>query len=172
MKKAFLFINWVLIIGLVLFSFSSCNKEEETAQDNLIGKWTISDVNLDIDIGGKTVTQYYVEVAGYSEADAATIAALFDAALNESFSGTVEIKSDHTYITTLDGTEDTGTWELSSDGKKLTLDAGTADQAIFDVISVTKNLLHINFMESETQDLNEDSVPETISIEVDMTLTK
>jgi hypothetical protein len=172
MKKAYLFINWVFIIGMVLFSFSSCNKEEETAQDNLIGEWTITDVTLDTDINGKTVIQYCIEVLGYSESDAATFAAIFDAALQESFSGTVEIKTDNTYITTIDGNVDTGTWELSSDGKKLTLDGGTIDEAIFDVISLTKNLLHINFMESETQDINNDSVAETISMEVDMTLTK
>ncbi|HLF33963.1 MAG TPA: lipocalin family protein [Cyclobacteriaceae bacterium] len=172
MKKAFLFLNWVLIVGLLLINFTSCNKEEETAQDNLIGTWTISDVTLDTDIGGKTVIQYFVEVLGFSEADAATYSAIFDAALEESFSGTVEIKSDNTYITTIDGNTDTGTWELSSDGKKLTLDGGTADEAIFDVISLTKNLLHINFTETQTEDLNEDTVPETITMEVDMTLTK
>ncbi len=172
MKKTFFSIPLALSIALVVLNFTSCNKEEESPQELITGKWTVSDVTLDTSIGGKTLTEYFIETLGLTGAEAAQFAILFDAALQESFSGTVEIKPDQTYIAKVGGDTTAGTWELSADGKKFTMDPGTADEAIFDVVSLSKSLLHLNFNESQMEDINEDSIPEMISMEVDMTLTK
>jgi hypothetical protein len=118
------------------------------------------------------MTQYFIDVMGLSSTEAAQAIALFNTTLQQSFTGTIQMKSDNTYTDTMGGGTDTGTWSLSSDNKKLTIDSSTEAPVILDVIELTSSKLHLKGTETETDDLNGDSTPETIIVNIDLTLTK
>jgi hypothetical protein len=118
------------------------------------------------------MTQYLIDDMGLTSIEALLYIALFNAKIQQSFTGTIQMKSDNTYTSDLGGSTDTGTWSLSSDGKKLTTDLGSGVPASLDVIELTSSKLHLNGKVTVTEDLNGDNTPETIIVTVDLTLTK
>jgi len=158
----------VIITSLIL---SSCSKDSTTTND-LIGTWTTQSSTFTATINGKTMTQYFIDNMGLTSTEAAQAVALFNTTLQQSFTGTIQMKSDNTYTDTMGGGTDTGTWSLSSDNKKLTIDSSTEAPVILDVIELTSSKLHLKGTETETDDLNGDSTPETIIVNIDLTLTK
>lgn len=171
MKKKALKLRFLFLIFLTGLILSGC-KKDETLTDNLTGTWTAGTSTFSIMVGSKTLAQYITDEMGLTAAEAQQFILLFNQELQQSFSGTIQIKSDGTYTSSMGGTADTGTWSLSSDGKKLTIDSSTDDPMIFDVIELTSDTLHINISESDSEDLDGDDIPETMTISVDITFTK
>jgi hypothetical protein len=158
----------VIITGLIL---SSCSKDS-TPADDLVGTWTSGTATFTAMINGKTITQYFIDDLGLTAAEAQQATTLFNAQMQQSFSGTIQLKSDHTYTATMGGEADTGTWSLSSDGKKLTIDSSTDVPLVADVVELTSSKLHLQGTETQTEDLNDDGTNETIIVTVDLTFTK
>ena len=158
----------VLITGLIL---SSCSKED-TPTDNLIGTWTAGTATFTATVGDKTLVQYFTDEMGLTAVEAQQFATLFTMGMQESFTGTIQFKSDGTYVDNMGGTTDTGTWSLSSDSKTLTIDSSSEPPMDLDVIELTSSKLHLNVSETESEDLNDDGTPETLAISIDVTFTK
>lgn len=158
----------VIITGLIL---SSCSKDSTPAED-IVGTWTMQSATFTATINGKTMTQYFIDELGLTATEAQQYTALFNATMQQSFTGTMQMKSDNTYTATLGGEPDDGTWSLSSDGEKLTIDSSTEEPMILDVIELTSSRIHLQGTETETEDLNGDITPETIIVTVDITFTK
>lgn len=158
----------LLSAGIV---FTSCNKDDENKND-LIGTWTFSTATFDAKVGNKPLNQYFIEDMGLSSSDAQLAVSLFNAQLQQNFSGTVVFRSDNTYTSTMGGQSETGTWTLSSGGNQLTLDPATGDATVLDVVTLTSDLLKVHFADTGNDDLNGDNVPETIAVDVNMTFTK
>ena len=172
MKTNFQLVRNISLIIIAGFILSACSKKNGTSTDNMVGTWTAGTGTFAAMVGDKTLSQYFVDVAGLSATDAQQYNALFNQTMQASFAGSIQVKSDGTYTSTLGGTNDTGVWSLSSDGKTLTIDSSTDLPVTFNVVSLTSNKLHITFSEIESQDLNGDNVPETINVNIDITFTK
>ena len=171
MKMNFLSLrNYILVFitGLIL---SSCSKDP-TATDDLIGTWTAGTSTFTAMVGSKTLTQYFTDVMGLTAAEAQQFTDLLNQGIQQSFTGTIQIKSNGTYTSSMGGTTDTGTWSLSSDGKKLTIDSSTEAPMTFDVIELTSSKLQLQILESISEDLNGDDTPELININVVVSFTK
>jgi hypothetical protein len=158
----------VIITGLIL---SSCSKDS-TPADDLVGTWTVQSATLTAMVGSKTLTQYYIDELDLSATDAQQLNDLFDQQMQQAFTGTIQMKSDNTYTSTIGGDNDSGTWSLSSDNKKLTIDSSTGSPETLDVIQLTSSTLHLQGTDTQTDDLNGDDTPETIIATVDLNLTK
>lgn len=158
----------VIITGLV---FSGCSKEKK-ATDNLVGTWTIGSTNISTMVGTRTMEQYFTDVMGLSVADAQTYSVLANQAIQQSFSGTIQIKSDNTYSATFGGKSETGTWSLNSDGTKLTITSGSSGTTVFDIVELTSSILKIRVTDLITEDLNNDGTPESITVTADLTFNK
>lgn len=158
----------VIITGLIL---SSCSKDS-TPAETIVGTWTMGSATFTAMVNGKAMKQYFMDDLGLSSAEAQQYTDLFTATLQQSFTGTMTIKSDNTYTATLGGEPDDGTWSLSSDGKKLTIDSSTELPVILDVIELTSSKIHLQGTDTETDDLNDDGTPETITVTMDLTFTK
>ncbi len=160
----------ILIAGLIL---SGCNKDtKDTPLDNIIGTWTAGTHTFTVMIGTKTLTQYFIEVAGMSESDAQLYTSYFNQAVQQSSTGTIQIKSEGTYTTNLGGETDTGTWSLSSDGKILTIDSSTDDPFTAEIVELTSSKLRFKMSESMSEDMNNDQIPETLTINFEMVFTR
>ena len=159
---------FILLTGLIL---TACSKDDSPS-DNIVGTWTAGDATFTAMVGTKTLDQYFSEVMGLSATEAGIYTSLFTQGIKQAFTGTIQIKADGTYTASMGGGTDTGTWSLSSDGKKLTIDSSTELPATYDVVELTANLLHLNISESETDDLDGDGTPETITMSIDVSFTK
>jgi len=171
MKMKFLNLRNFFLVFLTGLILSACSKDE-TPTDNLIGTWTAGSATFTAMVGNKTLTQYFTDIMGLTASEAQQFTDLFNQGIQQSFTGTMQIKSDGTYTSSMGGTTDTGTWSLSSDGKKLTIDSSTEAPMTFDVIELTSSKLHLNVSESNSEDLNSDGTLETITISIDVTFTK
>lgn len=109
---------------------------------------------------------------GLNATQAAQYTAIVNATVLQSFTGTIQFKSDNTYTTNLGGTTDTGTWSLSSDAKKLTIDSNTDSPEVYDVTVLTSNKLTLKLTGTESEDLNSDGTPETLTISVELPFTR
>jgi hypothetical protein len=158
----------VFIMGLIL---AGC-KKSETATDNIVGTWTAGSATYSAMVGDKTLLQYFTDVVGLSAEDAQTQVNLIAAILQQSLTGTITVKSDKTYTSTLGGTPDSGTWSLSADEKKLTIDSSTEDPVIMDVQELSSSKMILGSTETRIEDLNGDSVDETIIVTLTVTFNK
>lgn len=165
LKKIFL----VLLVGVTI---SSCKKDTPSPTDNMVGTWKSGTSDFVAKVGDKTITQYFTDVMGLTASDAQLYTSIFNATLQQAFTGTIKVNADKTYTSDLGGTTDSGTWFLSTDGKKLTIDSNTDPPMVFDVVKLTANELQLHSSETGTEDLNGDNVPETITIDVSLKFTK
>ncbi len=159
----------VIVSALIL---ASCSKSNDSNPSSLIaGNWTVSTTTLTDSVNGGTLTEFYVG-QGLSQSDAQLAAQAISSTIQQSFTGTINVKSDHTYVLTIAGNSQSGTWSINSAGDKLTTDPGTPAEVVYDIVHLDAHNLEIRFQTSIMQDINNDGTPETIDITADMTLTK
>jgi hypothetical protein len=161
----------VLITGLTV---SSCSKKsnDPSPTDNMVGTWTASTSTVSTMVGTKTLTQYLIDVMKLTTADAQLYTTIINESIKQGFTGTITVKADNTYTTNLGGEADSGTWILSADGKKLTIDSKSDVPVIFDVTELTAKSLKLKIVENESDDLNGDGIPESLTVTAEISFTK
>lgn len=157
----------VLVTGLII---SSCKKDETSG--GITGTWTAGTTTLNAMVGDKTLTQYFIDDMGLTQQEAQSYTALFEQIMKQSFTGTIQIKSDNTYTANLGGESDSGTWSLNADQTELTINSSTGGPMTFDVIELTSSKLHIQGTEVTNEDLNSDGIDEVLTVQIDITFTK
>jgi hypothetical protein len=172
MKRTSINIRIASIMLVAVLAITSCKKDSSTAVTLAGGTWTAGTPTFTAMVGTKTITQYYTDVMGLSAAQAAQYAGIVNLALLQSFTGTIQFKSDNTYTATLGGTPDSGTWSLSADGKKLTIDSNSEAPVIADVNTLTSNNLSVSITDTTSEDLNSDGTPETLTVSVTIPFTR
>ncbi len=171
MKTNLLFIrNLTLVIfaGIIL---SSC-KKDETSSNDIVGTWTSGTATYTATVGDKSLNQYLMDDLGLTTFEAQAYEAAFNQFTQQSLAGSIELKKDGSYTSTLGGSNDSGTWSLSDNGKTLTIDSDTDAPLTFNVVSLTSDKLHVTYTETQSEDLNEDGTPETVTIDIDLTFNK
>jgi hypothetical protein len=162
-------ICFVLIAGLAI---TSCKKDSSSTVTLAGGTWTAGTPTFTAMVGTKTLTQYFTDVMGLDATQAAQYTAIVNLALMQTFTGTIQFKSDNTYTATLGGTPDSGTWSLSADAKKLTIDSNTEPPETLDVTQLTSNKLTVSLTDNTSEDLNSDGTPETMTVSVTIPFTR
>lgn len=165
-----LFLRSFLIVLVTGLTLSSCKKDSKS--DPIIGTWTAGATTFTAMVGDKTVNQYYVDVMGLTQDEADIYTAIYEVFLEQAFTGTMTIKSNNTYTSTLGGTADSGTWSLNSDQTELTITSGTDGPTNLEVVELTSSKLRLHTTEITQEDLNSDGTDETINVTIDVTFTK
>jgi hypothetical protein len=172
MKKSPMKFKFICVILIATLAAASCKKDSSTAVTLEGGTWTAGTPTFTAMVGTKTLNQYFTDVMGLTADQAVQYTALVNLALMQSFTGTIQFKSDNTYTANLGGTADSGTWSLSADGKKLTIDSNTDNPETADVTELTANKLTISIVSTESDDLNSDGTDETITANVTIPFTR
>lgn len=162
--------NFILVLGTVLI-FSACSKSKK-ATDNLVGTWTSGTATFTTMVGTVTLAQYFTDVLHLSATDAQTYTAIVNSGIQQSLTGTIQIKSDNTYSSTLGGTNETGTWILNSDGTQITVTPSSGSPVVFDIVQLTSTVLKVTLTNHLSEDLNNDGTPESITVSVNLTFNK
>lgn len=159
---------FILITGFL----AACEKDkDEDREDILVGTWNSSTATFDATVNNKPLLQYYID-EGFTSTDAQSAVNFFNLLMQQTFSGSITFNADKTYTTNLGGQNDTGVWSLSSDGNQITIDSNTEPPFNLEVESLSNNELVVSWQESGQEDLNEDTVPENINVNVNMRFTK
>ena len=172
MKKTSLNIKLICYILITGLAVTSCKKDSNNTVTLEGGTWTAGTPTFTAMVGTRTLNQYFTDVMGLTTTQAAQYTAIANLALMQSFTGTIQFKSDHTYTATLGGTSDSGTWSLSADGKKLTIDSNTGAPETADITELTSNKLTVTLISTESEDLNGDGTPETLTVNVTIPFTR
>jgi hypothetical protein len=170
MKMKPLFQKSIFAVLLTALIFSSCKKD--TKSDPIIGTWTAGTTTFTATVGDLTLNQYFVEVMGLTQEEADSYTAIYELILQQAFTGTMTMKSNNTYTSTLGGTADSGTWSLNSDQSELTITSGTDGPTTLDVVELTSSKLRLHTTEITQEDLNSDGTDENITVTIDVTFTK
>jgi hypothetical protein len=157
----------VFLFSLLLFS---CKKDSN--KEDIVGTWTYDNATFSTMIGSKTFQQYMIDELGLTAAEAQAYETLFNEQMKQSFTGSIVVKSDNTYSSTMGGESDTGTWSLSSDKSTLTIDSDKDVPVTVDVIELTGSKLHLQQVQTTQEDINQDTIPETITVTVDLYFKK
>jgi hypothetical protein len=171
MKRSLMNVNIIYVLLVAVLAFTSCKKDSNSV--TLAGAtWTAGTPTFTAMVGSKTLAQYYTDVMGLTAAQATQYSTIVNAALMQSFTGTIQFKSDNTYTANLGGKSDSGTWSLSADGKTLTIDSSTANPVTASITQLTSNKLTVAIVNSVSEDLNGDGTPETITVNVTIPFTR
>jgi hypothetical protein len=178
MKKVQSNLKFLFLIG-ILFAFvtyTGCNNDDEKGDDvakQFIGTWTVTNIDIQTDIGGMSIKDFLMNVGGLDEITATATETFIESMIAANFTGSLTINENHTYVTTFGGGDD-GTWSINSAGNQITVDAGTVDEMVIDVISISGNTLVVSVESFESYDLDNDPLtPDVdINISIQMTLTK
>ncbi len=161
---------------LLLVLFNACNKDEEPLSEtylNLIGTWSSTEIKYGVLIDNVSITQYFIDELGYTEAEAEAAVVLFGQALASGFVGTLEFKNDNTYIAKFGGDTVNGTWELVNSDQQINLkEDGFPEVQEVEIKSVTETTLVVAFDEMTSDDLDGDGTDEELSINLELTLDK
>jgi hypothetical protein len=176
-QSAFEKVLYSAILGIfcgIMCMLFSCNNDDEdpSPAELIIGKWTISDTQMDLMFNDKSLVQYLVEELNLTQVEAATFNNLLKEALLEFFEGTIEFKQDKSFVINIGGDTDYGTYILSADGKSLTFDAGTNDETVADIVLLDSSTLIIEMTQHAEEDLDEDGVMEHLIMKLKMNLTR
>lgn len=159
----------VLMAGILL---ASCSKKESESADIIVGKWNFSNATFNARVGARSLMEYLTDEFEFTSSEAQQYIVVLNAMLQQSFTGTIELKSNSTYTSNFGGAPDTGTWSLSQSGDKLTVISDSEGPAIYDVLELNSNTLVLKITELADIDLDGDGDDETVTITVEMTLKK
>ncbi|ADR20926.1 hypothetical protein MATR_14480 [Marivirga tractuosa] len=161
--------NLLTVLFLGLFVFQACNSDEKATEGEIEGKWNVSDLSFDFTINGEDFSDYFSD----DPSTADLVESILTASYQDSFGGTLEFKSDGSYVATGDNNStDEGTWSVNSDGTVLTLDGGTAEEFAFDIVTSTNSSLVLQFTQTESQDIDFDGTVDEVSTSLNLSLSK
>ena len=164
--KAFLIpITLTLGMAFLLIFPSSCS--EETSSSSLVGLWTVTSVDYDAFVDGKSMQDYFQQDMGLTQEETAQAMVMMDQEVDFYLMNTIiEFESDYYYWTNIgDPAGDDGEWSINASETVITLDAGTIWETQVTVNSMTSNTLKISFEMEEEIDVDYD--PETPDVPVD-----
>lgn len=168
--------SWVFIFSSAIL-ISACSDDDNPvsqAESDLIGVWTGKSFSLDMKVNDTPVLQWYQEELGLTDTEAQQIIELIVEGLADGFSGTIEFKADHTFVSNFGGEpEETGTWQLTDSDKKLTItDTSDNSTTVFDIVTLNSTTLTVRFGETDSGDLDGDGTDENITLTFELTFEK
>jgi hypothetical protein len=171
MKARFISIKSFILVIFTGIILTSCSKDSNPAED-LVGTWSVESISFSVMVGTQTLSDYLVEEVGLTAAEAQQLIDLFNLQMQQSFTGTIEMKSDNTYVSDMGGEDDSGTWSLINDDTQLVIDSDYDDPMILNILEITSSKLRVQGDYIGEEDLNDDDVPETLTITIEITFKK
>jgi hypothetical protein len=171
MKAKFSIIRSTLFIILTGLLMVSCDKDEDP-EDELVGTWTSETSTFSAMVNDVTMAQYFTDVLGLTASDAQIYANLFSATLQQNFTGTITFMADKTYTSSFGGRTESGTWNMSADGQTLTIDPTSDEPSELEIVKLTSDELELHWTEITSEDLDEDDIDETITIDITLRFSR
>ena len=169
-----LFVNPVIALALVasLCMLSSCEKETEINEADLIGTWDIGQVSADVKVGPLSLFQFLKTTLMLGDQEAQAIVDQITSEFTD-IGGTITFNEDYSYSVADGDYGELGTWELQGDKLHMTVTGETPDDDPLIVRSLSSTDAVVAFEEEESMDVNEDGTDDfTATIIIELNLSK
>ena len=159
----------VLITSALLIS--SCKKEKEINEADLIGIWDIGQASVDIKVGPISLIQFLKTILQLGDQEAQDYIDNLISEYDYISGGTITFNADYSYQMLNDSFEEHGTWELKGDKLYLTITGEILDDEHLIIEDLNSSSAFMVLEEDQEIDIDEDGSTDftaTIIIEVDL----
>jgi len=168
------FVKPVILLTLItsLLFISSCEKDKDINEADLIGTWEMGQVSVDIKVGPISLIQFLKTTLQLGDQEAQ---ALFDQLASEfdDFGGTITFNADYSYQMLNGDLEENGAWELGGDQLYLTITGESLDDDPLTLESLNSSSALVVWEEDQEVDINEDASSDfTATIIIELNLSK
>jgi hypothetical protein len=170
-----LFVNPVIVLSLIasMFFVSSCEKEGEIVESDLIGTWEMGQVSVDMMVGPISLKQFLLTALQLPEVAADALVDQLTAEFMDIGGGTITFNEDYSYALIDGDLGEAGTWSL--DGKKLymVVTGEIVDNDPLTVNSLSSAAAIVSWEEEQEVDVDEDGTADfTATIVIELNLSK
>lgn len=158
----------LMLSGLV---FSCNNKNEITTYDLICGTWTVTDIQFELTVEGQDLATFLMDEYGYTEEEAQAVYEQNKEYYKDSWTGTMEYKSDGTYDFNVGGENYKNDWYLSDDEKTIHVFFVNYYMDL-DILSIDNQKMELIFDQIYYSDIVGDSNKEAIAYANHFTLIK
>ena len=164
----------VILLTLVasIFLFSSCEKDKNINEADLIGTWDMGQASVDIKVGPISLIQFLKTTLQLTDEAAQE---LFDQLASEfdEFGGTITFESDYSYHLLNGDFGENGTWELDEDQLYLILAGESTDEDPLTLESLNSTAALVVWEEDQEVDFDEDGTGDfTATLIIELNLAK
>jgi len=156
-----------------MFFVSSCEKEGEIVESDLIGTWEMGQVSVDMMVGPISLKQFLLTALQLPEVAADALVDQLTAEFMDIGGGTITFNEDYSYALIDGDLGEAGTWSL--DGKKLymVVTGEIVDNDPLTVNSLSSAAAIVSWEEEQEVDVDEDGTADfTATIVIELNLSK
>ena len=180
MKRLIIYIILLTIISPLL---DACNKEKEVEkknQDLLIGTWSTTQFELELNANEISIEAYLTDSLGLSAQEVTIASSVIKSEVADLFENqTITFTNGQTYEVSINNETQTGNWSLSDDQKLLSIFIMEDLKIDLEITSISDEVLQLRINQSvQTEDIIEgsnyttDLLPEIIGVQGEFTLIK
>jgi len=159
------------LISSLIF-VSSCEKDKDIKEADLIGTWEMGQASVDIKVGPISLIKFLKTTLQLGDQEAQ---ALFDQLASEfdDIGGTITFDADYSYQMLNGDLAENGTWELEGDQLYLTITGESQDDDPLTLESLISTSALVVWEEDQEVDINEDASADfTATIIIELNLSK
>lgn len=173
MKK--LLVKPVILLTLLasVFFVSSCEKENEVSEADLIGTWDMGQVSVDIKVGPISLVQFLKTTLQFADQQAQDLVDELTSEFDDIGGGTITFNADYSYQMVNGDLEEDGTWKLEGDQLYMTIAGETQDDDPLTIESMDSTSALVSWEEDQEVDISEDGMSDfTATIVIELNLSK
>lgn len=170
-----IFVKPVILLTLIasLLFVSSCEKENEISEADLIGTWDMGQVSVDIKVGPISLLQFLKTTLQFADQQAQDLVDQLTAEFDDIGGGTITFNADYSYQMINGDLEENGTWKLEGDQLYMTIAGETQDDDPLTIESIDGSSALVAWEEDQEVDINEDDMSDfTATIVIELNLSK
>lgn len=150
---------------------SSCNKQADVTEADLIGTWDIGQASVDVKVGPVSLINFLKTTLQLSDQEAEDYMDELISEFDYISGGTITFRADYSYQMLNGDLDENGTWELEEDKLYLTITGEILDDEPLTIESMDGSSALLIVEEDQEVDFNEDGSTDftaTIIIEVNI----
>ena len=160
------------LISAVLF-VSSCEKEAEIKEADLIGTWDMGQASIDIKVGPVSLFQFLKTSLQLADQEAQDMVDQLTSEFDKISGGTITFEADYSYQMVHGDLSEDGTWKLEGDKLYLTITGEAQDDTPLTVESLDGSSAVVTWDEDQEVDANQDGTNDfTATIIIELNLSK
>jgi len=173
MKK--LFLQSIILLTLIasLLFVSSCKKENEISEADLIGTWDMGQVSVDVKVGPISLFQFLKTTLQFADQEAQALVDQIISEFDDIGGGTITFNANYSYQMVNGDLVENGTWKLEGDQLYMTITGEAQDDNPLTLENLDSTSALVSWEEDQEVDVNEDGTNDfTATIVIELNLSK
>lgn len=161
-----------IFLNLLFFSILSYGCSDDDEDGSIEGTWDAADVAFDLRLEGQTISSWFVNEVGLSQAQSDGAQSSFEQNFRNDFLGSLTFNEDGSFSSAGNPQPSTGTWQLDDDRLTVTSATPGEDAIIFEIGALTSEGLLLEFNQTVERDLDGNGTVEELLATIDWSFVK